>query len=249
MMSRRFFAVASSFASALNEPLTPPLTWPAAENHEMAGIADAISLGRPALLAIASNLPTAHALALSISFTSFIMSLFETMLRFEARASIDGLHRVRGCRTPTRSASMKPNAMSSGVGSFASLVVMGDEALAVVFGDLRAVLDRERFEPRRLVTGAGEDEEGTRGVVRHAVLRHHRGDDRIHVLFEVEAGLLFELVLVVLRRLEVLEPLAELGVHHLAHVGVGDDGRIGRNILKFFRTGGARKHRNRQAHV
>ena len=97
----------------------PPLTWPAAENHEMAGIADAISFGRPTLLAIASNLPTAHALALSISFTSFIMSLFETMLRFEARASIAAFT-VSMLPKPTKSASRKPNAMSSGVGSFAS---------------------------------------------------------------------------------------------------------------------------------
>ena len=67
----------------MNVPLTPPLMWPAAENQEMAGICAAISVGMPALLAIASKRPTAHALALSISFTSFIMSLFETMLRFD----------------------------------------------------------------------------------------------------------------------------------------------------------------------
>ena len=81
---------------------------------------------------------------------------------------------------------------------------MGDEALALVVGDLRAVLEGQRFEPRRLVAGAGEDQEGAGRVVGHAVLRHHRGDHGVDVLFEVEAGLLFELVLLVLRRLESL---------------------------------------------
>jgi hypothetical protein len=110
----------------------------------MAGIAAAISVGRPAWFAIASNLPTAHALALSISFTSFIMSLFETMLRFDACASIDALTEAR-----------LPNATRSGFDEAERhvfvirvagrvVIVMGNEALALVFGHLCAVLDGQR---------------------------------------------------------------------------------------------------------
>ena len=80
----------------------------------------------------------------------------------------------------------------------------------MIVGDRGAVPDREGFEAGRVKPAAGENEEGFLGLVGEVALGQHGRHHGVDVFFEVEAGLLLELVLVFLRRFHLLEPFAEL---------------------------------------
>jgi hypothetical protein len=63
------------------------------------------------------------------------------------------------------------------------------------------------------------------------------GHDGVDVGVDVDAGFLFEFVAFFGVGFELAEALAEVGIHDLADVGVGDDCGIGGHILQFVRPG------------
>ena len=68
--------------------------------------------------------------------------------------------------------------------------------------------------------------------------RRHRGDDVLNVALDVDACFALELFLPLLvHRHRFLDAQAELGIHDGADVGVGDDGRVRRNIPQLDRPG------------
>ena len=105
-----------------------------------------------------------------------------------------------------------------------------DQALALVFLDHAAVLAREALEVGDVEAAAGHHQ--TVRLLDGGVRTGHRGDDIIDVFFDIDAGFALEFRLTLLLREHDLEPLAELGVHHLTDVGVGDDRGIGGDVTQ-----------------
>ncbi len=114
---------------------------------------------------------------------------------------------------------------------------VGHEALALVILDLAAVLDGEGLEPGLLEPAAGQNQHAFGPALDPVSARNHGGDDGLNVLLDVDAGLLLELVALRGIRLELPETFAEVRRHQLVNVGVGDDRRIGRDILELVWTG------------
>ena len=107
-----------------------------------------------------------------------------------------------------------------------------DQALALVLLDDAAVLAGEALELRVVETAAGDDQ-AVRVVERRSADGGHRGDDVVDVVLDVDAGLRLEFLLALfVLGSDVLEALAELRVHDLADVGVGDDRGVGRHVAQ-----------------
>ena len=86
------------------------------------------------------------------------------------------------------------------------------------------MLAGERFEPALVEPAGRHDHPG----VALAAARLHERHDAVDVVFDVDAGLLLELGLAVLAVVVdgVVQLLTQLGLHQVAHVGVGHDRRL-----------------------
>ena len=108
-----------------------------------------------------------------------------------------------------------------------------------------AVLARQRLEAPD-VEAAGGDHHAVVVVVAAAGL--DEGDDVVDVVLDVDAGLLLELclpVLVVGHRGAQL--LAELGAHHVLHVGVGHQGGVCGHVVELGGAVGPSERPHRHA--
>jgi hypothetical protein len=103
------------------------------------------------------------------------------------------------------------------------------------------VFHRQRFEPGSFEAAPRQHDGGALGVVSGLTVRfaHECGDHRVDVPLDIEAGFLLELVALGGGRLHLTESLPKLGVHDVAHVGVGNDRGVLRHVLQLVGPGGA----------
>src|SRR5437763_13050947 len=127
--------------------------------------------------------------------------------------------------------------------------IANDKALSVVLLRLAAVVAHERFD-LHLVEPATREDHSLARRARHRRIRTQARDDSIVVSLDVDACIVLELLLSVLRyRQDVAQLLAQLGRLHFLHVGIRDDRSVPGDVLELFRSAGTCRRTGREADV